>query len=80
MVRTNHNSLIYFLEHTKLNDRPLEWVSKVQAYDFDIELIKWKNNAVADALSRKPSLAALCSLSEISTDWKAQLLVEYSKN
>ena len=35
---------------------------------------------MADALSRKPSLAALCSLNEISADWKPQLLVEYSKN
>jgi hypothetical protein len=80
VVRTDHNSLKYFLDQTELNDRQQKWVSKVQAYDFDIEFIKGKNNTVADALSRKPSLAALCSLSEISADWKAQLLVEYSKN
>ncbi|XP_059075327.1 uncharacterized protein LOC131875270 [Cryptomeria japonica] len=78
VVRTDHNSLKYFLNQTELNDRQQKWISKIQAYDFDIEFIKGKNNTVADALSRKPSLAALCSLSEISADWKAQLLVEYS--
>ncbi|XP_059063851.1 uncharacterized protein LOC131856292 [Cryptomeria japonica] len=77
---SDHNSLKYFLDQTELNDRQQKWVSKIQAYDFDIEFIKGKNNTEVDALSRKPSLAALCSLSEISADWKAQLLVEYYKN
>ena len=51
-------------------------MSKIQAYDFDIEYVKGKSNVVADALSRR--LAAL-SLMSIDADWKAQLLVEYSK-
>ena len=52
-------------------------MSKVQAYDFEIEYVKGKNSVVADALSRR--LTTL-SLLEISVDWKAHLLVEYSKN
>ena len=54
-----------------------KWVCKVQSFDFDIEYVKGKNNVVADALSQKPTI---CSLEQISTDWKTQLLVEYSKN
>ena len=80
MVRTDCNSLKYFLDQAELNDRQKKWVSKIQAYDFDIEFIKGKNNTVVDALSRKLSVTTLCSLSEISTDWKDQLLVEYSKD
>ena len=80
VMRMNHNSLKYFLDQTELNDRQQKWVSKVQAYDFDIEFIKGKNNTIANALSRKPSLATLCSLSKISADWKAELLVECFKN
>jgi len=49
----------------------------VQAYDFDIEYIEGKNNVIIDALSRR---LKMCSLSEISADWKYEFLVEYSKN
>ncbi|XP_059064715.1 uncharacterized mitochondrial protein AtMg00860-like [Cryptomeria japonica] len=68
------------LKQKELNERQQKWVSKIQAYDFDIDFVKGKKNVVADALSRRPSVAALCSISEISADWKSQLSVEYSKN
>jgi hypothetical protein len=77
VVRTDHNSLKYFLVQKDLNERQQKWVSKIQAYNFDIEYVKGKNNVVADALSRRPSTY---SMSEISVDWKSHLLVEYSKN
>ena len=54
-----------------------KWVSKVYAYDFEIEYVKGKNNVVVDALSRRPTSL---SLMRISTDWRSLLLVEYSKN
>ena len=76
-VKTDHNSLRFFLEQKELNERQQKWVSKVQAYDFEIEYVKGKNNIVADALLWRP---ATLSLLEISADWKAHLLVEYSKN
>jgi hypothetical protein len=77
VVKTDHNSLKHFLEQKDLSERQQKWVSKVQAYDFDIEYVKGKNNVVADALSRRPTTF---SMSEIAADWKSLLLVEYSKN
>jgi len=77
VVRTDHNNLEYFLEQKDLNERQQKWVSKIQAYEFDIEIFKRKNNVVADALSRRPSVYAM---TYISVDRKAHLLVEYSKN
>eukprot|EP00253_Pinus_taeda_P023806 PITA_23806 len=38
---------------------------------------KGKNNVAADALSRRPATLSLMSL---DTDWRARLLVEYSKD
>lgn len=77
MVRTNHNNLRYFLEQKDLIERQQKWVSKIHAYDFDIEYVKGEKSIVVDALSRKP---ITCSLMEISIDWKSHLFVEYSKN
>jgi hypothetical protein len=65
VVKTDHNSLKYFLEQKDFSERQQKWVMKVQAFDFDIEYVKGKKNIVADALSRRP---ATCSLMEISVD------------
>ena len=37
VVRTDHNSLRYFLTQKDLNERQQKWVSKIQEFDFDIE-------------------------------------------
>jgi hypothetical protein len=77
VVKTDHNSLKYFFEQKDLNECQQKWVTKVQAFDFDIEYVKGKKNIVADPLYRRPMT---CSLIEISADWKSHLLVEYSKD
>jgi hypothetical protein len=77
VVKTDYNSLKYFLEQKDLSECQKKWVTKVHAFDFDIEYVKGKKNIVADALSRRP---VACSLMEISVDWKSHLLVEYFKN
>jgi len=64
------------LDQKDLNERQQKWVSKNQAYEFYIEFVKGKNNVVADALSRRPSIYAM---TDILVEWKAHLLVEYSK-
>jgi hypothetical protein len=73
VVKTNHNSLKYFLEQKDLSESHQKWMTKVQAFNFDIEYVRGKKNIVVDALSRRP---AACSLMEISADWKSHLLVE----
>ena len=76
VVKTDHNSLRHFLTQKDLNERKKKWVRKIQAYDFDIEYVKGKNNIVVDALSRRPSF----SLMDIAKNWKDMLLVEYAKD
>jgi hypothetical protein len=77
VVHTDHNNLRYFLEQWDLNEKKQKWVSKVHAYDFNIEYVKGKENIVVDSLSRR---LASFSMTEVSTELKSILLVEYSKN
>ena len=60
-----------------MNERQKKWVRKIQAYDFDIKFIKGKNNAVADALSRRPSIFAITG---VTVDWKDHLVMEYAED
>jgi hypothetical protein len=62
VVKTNHNNLRHFMGQKDLNERRQKWVSKLQAYDFDIKYVKGRKNAIVDALSRRPEL---CSLTKI---------------
>jgi len=48
-----------------------------RGFEYTIECVKGKKNIVVDALSKKP---VVCSLTEVSTDCKSHLLVDYSKN
>ena len=59
VFKIDHNSLRYFLTQKDLNERQQKWVSKIQAFGFDIEYVKGKNNVVVDALSRRPSISIM---------------------
>ena len=37
-VRTDHNSLRFFLEQKQLQERQQKWINKIQAYEFDIDV------------------------------------------
>jgi hypothetical protein len=52
-VKTDHNSLKYFLEQIISSEKQQKWVTKILGYDFEIIYKKGKQNVVADALSRK---------------------------
>jgi hypothetical protein len=77
VVKSDHNSLKYLLEQKDLNERQQKWVRRIQAYDFDIEFVKGKNNVVADALSRRPSILAIIG---VTVDWKDHLVMEYAED
>ena len=74
VIKTDHNSIKYFMGQCDLNDWQQKWVTKLQAYDFDIEFVKGKKNVVADALYQRPHL---CALAEISRDWRDRIAAEY---
>ena len=70
-VKTDHDSLQYFLEQILSSEEQRKWVTKMLGYDFEIIYQKGKQNVVADALSRKDEdvEAMLCAISIIQPDW-----------
>jgi len=70
-VKTDHDSLKYFLEQRLSSEEQQKWVTKMLGYDFEIIYKKGKQNVVADALSRKDEdvEALLCTISIIQPDW-----------
>ena len=70
-VKTDHDSLRYFLEERLSFEEKKKWVTNMLGYDFEIIYKKGKQNVVADALSRKDEdvEALLCAISIIQLDW-----------
>jgi hypothetical protein len=70
-VKTNHDSLKYFLEKILSLEEKQKWVTKMLGYDFEIIYKKGKQNFVADALSRKDEAVKgfICAISIIQPNW-----------
>ena len=52
-IRTDHNSLQYFMTQQSLSARQSRWLDKLADFEFKIEYVKGPTNIVADALSRR---------------------------
>ena len=76
-IKTDHNSLRFFMSQKDLNDCQHKWISKMQAYNFDIEYVKGTHNMVVDALSRQGKLNAITSIKD---NWKEEIVAEYVKD
>jgi hypothetical protein len=70
-VKTDHDSLKYFLEQRLSSDEQKKWVTKILGYDFEIVYKMGKKSVVEDALSRKDEDVEgfLCAISIIQPDW-----------
>jgi hypothetical protein len=51
-IKTDHQSLKYFLEQRISSPEQQKWVTKLFGYDYEIVYKKGKENVVVDALSR----------------------------
>jgi hypothetical protein len=69
-IKTENQSLKYFLEQRISSPEQQKWVTKIFGYDYEIIYKKGKDNVVVDALSQKyEEEGSLFSLSFIVPDW-----------
>jgi hypothetical protein len=69
-IKTDHQSLKYFMEQHISSLEQQKWVTKIFGYDYEIIYKKGKDNVVVDALSQKyEDDGSLFSLSFILPDW-----------
>ena len=59
ILRTDHQSLRYFMTQTKLSEKKMRWAKFLSQFHFHIAHVPGKQNAVADALSRRPHVNAI---------------------
>ena len=52
-IKTDHQSLKYFMEQRISSPEQQKWVTKLFGYDYEIIYKKGKENVVADTLSQK---------------------------
>ena len=56
ILRTDHQSLKYFMTQTKMSDKQMRWANVLSQFNFHIAHIAGKHNQVADALSQRPKV------------------------
>ena len=77
-IKTDHQSLKYFLEQHISSPEKQKWVTKIFRYDYEIIYKKGKDNVVPDALSQKyEDDGSLFSLSFIVPDWLQAVCQEW---
>nr|CAD1821648.1 unnamed protein product [Ananas comosus var. bracteatus] len=76
-VKTDHQSLKYLLEQRVSTPSQQKWISKLMGYDYELVYKKGRENVVADALSRAPSLQAI---SAIHTDLLDQIKLSWHQD
>jgi hypothetical protein len=77
-IKTDHQSVKYFLEQRISSPKQKKWVTKLFGYDYEIIYKKGKDNVVVDALSQKyEDEGSLSSLSFIVLDWLQAIRQEW---
>jgi hypothetical protein len=84
IIRTNHQSLKFLLEHKIGTPMQQRWVSKLLGYEFVVEYKKGQENKVADALSRmnedKLQTTSLAVISYPSLEWLLEVKDSYAND
>lgn len=73
-VGTDHSALTWLFKQKDVSGRLARWILSLQQHDMIIKHVRGKNNVVADAISRIPSISLLDICKPSSDDWYIRLL------
>ena len=73
-LRTGHCGMKYLFDQPTLNARQARWLEFLCEFDFEIKHIKWKENKLLDALSKKVHEMHLESLSIFQSDLRQHII------
>ena len=62
MIKTDHQSLRYFLTQRKLSEKQMRWANFLSLFHFQFMHTPGNKNVVADALSRRPKVNAVTTI------------------
>lgn len=65
IIRTDHQPLTYAMSNKNNNGKMKRWKAVLEEYNYEMEYKPGKTNIVADALSRKPDVTEINSMSVI---------------
>ncbi|GJR51102.1 transposon ty3-G gag-pol polyprotein [Tanacetum coccineum] len=80
VIKTDHYSLKYLLDQRITTPAQMKWLPKLMGYDYEVVYKQGKDNAVADALSRREDVGVLFTLSttSISTDLYQRIVASWT--
>ena len=79
MVYTDHASLCTATQSPQLSQKMAQWLSFFAEYTFEIKYKPWKQNPLADALSRRPDYE-LAHLTILSSSILDLICAGYARN
>jgi hypothetical protein len=79
-LRTKHSGVKYVFKQQALNTRKTRWMEFLNEYKFDIKHIRWKENKVVDALSRRVHAMYATNISMWKFDLKRKFLEDVMSN
>ena len=71
-LRSDHQPLVYLNSKAELGQRLGRWMEELSDFDFEITYVKGKDNAVADALSRRSDHEAKGAAEPAPARWKVK--------
>lgn len=79
-VGTDHSALTWLFKQKDLTGRLARWILALQQHDMIIRHVRGKNNVVADAISRFPSISLLKICSPSRDGWYNRIREEVNLN